>query len=87
LNDQEAQWLKRAAEVTGRTKSDLMREAVRKLAIEKIPVEEDPLWQLIGLGGEDSSSPGDLSINHDKYLVQFQMEDDGKLPRSQPPDQ
>jgi hypothetical protein len=48
------------------------------LAREVIPLEEDPAMKLIGLAGGDTDSPGDLSIRHDDYLIQWQAEDDGR---------
>jgi hypothetical protein len=48
------------------------------LAREVVPLEEDPAMKLIGLAGEDTNSPGDLSVRHDDYLIQWQAKDDGR---------
>ncbi len=53
------------------SKAEALRRGLESLAREVVPVEEDPAWQLIGLMGEDTDSPGDLSVNHDKYLVEW----------------
>lgn len=39
--------------------------------VELSPLEEDPLWQMVGIG---HSGLGDVSENHDEYLVQWRLE-------------
>ncbi len=53
------------------SRAEVLRRGLESLAREVIPAKEDPAWQLIGLMGEDTDSPGDLSVNHDKYLVEW----------------
>ena len=36
---------------------------------------DDPAMQLIGLMGKESDSPGDLSIEHDRYVIQESSND------------
>ena len=62
----------------GISQAAVLRRGLERLAREVIPPEEDPAMKLIGLAGEDTSSPGDLSIRHDDYLVQWQADDDGR---------
>lgn len=57
------------------SQAEALRRGLESLAREVVPVEEDPAWQLIGLMGEDTDSPGDLSVNHDKYLVEWSSND------------
>jgi hypothetical protein len=57
------------------SKAEALRRGLESLAREVVPAEEDPAWQLIGLMGEDTDSPGDLSVNHDKYLVEWTSND------------
>lgn len=49
----------------------LVRESVDRF-LEEIPVEEDPLWDIVGMieGG-----PKDLSEQHDKYLSEWIAEE------------
>ena len=47
--------------------AELVRQGVDRV-LEDVPVEEDPLWNIIGImdGG-----PNDLAENHDKYLAEM----------------
>ncbi|MFQ6101076.1 MAG: hypothetical protein ACE5OS_07550 [Anaerolineae bacterium] len=63
--------LSQLVEKLGVSQAEALRRGLEALAREVVPVEEDPAWQLIGLMGEDTDSPGDLSVNHDKYLVEW----------------
>ena len=47
--------------------AELVRQAVDRLLTE-IPLEEDPLWAIVGLG---NSGAGDLAAEHDHYLAEF----------------
>ncbi len=53
------------------SQAEVLRRGLESLAREVTPVEEDTAWQLIGLMGEDTNSPGDLSVEHDKYLAEW----------------
>lgn len=53
------------------SQAEVLRRGLESLAREVIPVDQDPAWQLIGLMGEDTDSPGDLSVEHDKYLAEW----------------
>ena len=53
------------------SQAEVLRRGLETLAREVTPVEEDTAWQLIGLMGEDTNSPGDLSVEHDKYLAEW----------------
>ncbi|HDQ71725.1 MAG TPA: hypothetical protein ENN19_06465 [Chloroflexi bacterium] len=67
--------LERIVEKLDISKAEALRQGLESLAREVVPAEEDPAWQLIGLMGEDTDSPGDLSVNHDKYLVEWSSND------------
>jgi len=47
--------------------AELVRQGVDRV-LEDVPVEEDPLWDIIGImdGG-----PNDLAENHDRYLAEM----------------
>jgi hypothetical protein len=47
--------------------AELVRQGVDRV-LEDVPVEEDPLWKIIGImdGG-----PNDLAENHDRYLAEM----------------
>lgn len=59
------------AEKLGISRAAVLRRGLERLAKEAIPVEEDPALKLIGLMGEDAKSPGELSTEHDRYLVEW----------------
>ncbi len=50
--------------------AELVRQGVDRVLAE-VPVEEDPLWDIVGLG---DSGLGDLSIEHDRYLTEWETE-------------
>jgi hypothetical protein len=66
------------AQRLGISQAAVLRQGLEHLAREVIPLEEDPAMKLIGLAGGDTDSPGDLSVHHDDYLIQWQAEDDGR---------
>jgi len=51
----------------GVSKTELIRESIQKY-LTALPVEEDPAMGLVGLG---SSGKGDISEQHDKYIVKY----------------
>ncbi len=51
--------------------AELVRQGVDRILVE-VPVEEDPLWDIVGLG---DSGLGDLSVEHDRYLAEWEAED------------
>lgn len=67
--------LSQVVQILGISQAEALRRGLESLAREVVPVEEDPAWQLIGLMGEDTDSPGDLSVEHDKYLVEWSSND------------
>ena len=63
--------LKTLAETRHISLDELIREGVERLLDEtpdETPIEEDPLWNIIGIG---DSGLGDLAENHDKYLAEI----------------
>jgi hypothetical protein len=67
--------LSRLASRLGVSRAEVLRRGLDALARDVIPPEEDPAVQLIGLMGDQSDSPGDLSIEHDRYLIQESCND------------
>ncbi|MDR4507423.1 MAG: ribbon-helix-helix domain-containing protein [Candidatus Brocadiaceae bacterium] len=51
----------------GISKAAIIRESIEKM-LREIPVEEDPAMELMGIGG---SGEGDLSEQHDRYLIKY----------------
>jgi hypothetical protein len=51
----------------GVSKAELIRESLEKY-LNELPLEEDPAMGLVGLG---SSGRGDLSDQHDRYLIRY----------------
>ena len=51
------------------SKAEIIRESLEKY-FKGLPVEEDPALGLIGLG---NSGKGDLSDQHDRYLVRYTL--------------
>lgn len=78
LDEKRAATLIHLAESLDISQSEVLRKGIDLLAEEMLPVEDDPLLQLIGMAGTDTDSPGDLAARHDEYLSQWQEEDDGK---------
>ena len=60
--------LKTLAETRHVSLDELVRGGVDRLLVEETPVEEDPLWNIIGIA---DSGLGDLAENHDKYLAEI----------------
>jgi hypothetical protein len=55
------------SEKLGVSKASLVREGVNKILKEKMPLEKDPAYDLIGLIEEDLNETN-IAKNHDKYL-------------------
>lgn len=55
------------SEKLGVSKASLVREGVNKILKEKLPLEKDPAYDLIGLIEEDLNETN-IAKNHDKYL-------------------
>ena len=66
LEERQDRALRRLAAEEGVSLSELIRRSV-DLLLAQLPVEQDPAWQIIGLG---SSDVNDLGARHDKYLAQ-----------------
>lgn len=56
------------------SKAEIIRRSLNEYLIDAIPVEEDPLMEMIGLAGDDNGLPEDLSENHDAYLTEWERE-------------
>lgn len=73
LDEEQDRWLEERARALGTSKAALVREGIRALRAQEVPLDEEPLLKLIG-DIDDPSGPIDGSINHDKYLVEWEME-------------
>ncbi len=67
--------LNQLAQRLGISQAEVWQRGLESLAREVLPVEEDPAWQLIGLAGEDTDSPIDFSVGHDRYLAEESSND------------
>ncbi len=67
LREDQLRLLRVLAERRGELMAELVRQGV-DLLIEGLPVDEDPLLEIIGLYDSDQ---GDLAEKHDEYLVGF----------------
>jgi hypothetical protein len=67
LRPEQIESLRAIAERRKVSMAELVRQGVDRL-LEDVPVEEDPLWNIVGImdGG-----PHDLAENHDKYLAEM----------------
>ena len=59
----------------GLSQAEVLRRGLDALMRNVIQPENDPAIQLIGLMGDQSGSPGDLSVEHDSYLIQESSND------------
>jgi len=66
LDDWQNAALRRLAKEKNASISELIRRGI-ELLLNQVPVEEDPAFQMIGLG---ASGVSDFSEKHDEYLVQ-----------------
>jgi len=59
----------------GISQAEILRRGLDALARDVIPPESDSAMQLIGLLGEDSDSPGNMSVEHDRYVLEESSND------------
>ncbi|MEJ5308235.1 MAG: hypothetical protein WHX52_00565 [Anaerolineae bacterium] len=50
--------------------AEVLRMGIDALSRATFSVDDDPAMQLIGLLGEQTNSPGDMSVAHDRYIVE-----------------
>lgn len=67
LESHQYQVLKMLARQSGLSLASLVRRSIDRY-LSELPVDEDPALQIIGLG---RSGRGDLSVQHDSYLAEF----------------
>jgi hypothetical protein len=72
LREDQAETLHKIAERRGESVAALVRQGV-DLLLEQLPVEEDPLFDIVGLY---DSGLGDLAEKHDEYLLRL-IQDEG----------
>jgi hypothetical protein len=58
------------ARAQGTTKAALIRRAAQRLVDEEAPVDDDPIWGIVGMG---RSGHGNVSEEHDRILVEDEM--------------
>lgn len=63
--------LERLSEKEGKTIADLILQGIDKL-IAETPIEDDPLWDIVGIGRSDA---GDLALEHDRHLAEIEVAD------------
>lgn len=68
LEQEKYEALKSLAETRHVSVNELVREGVDRLLVEETPVEDDPLWNIVGMFESDVD---DLAENHDKYLAEI----------------
>ena len=68
----QAETLRRIAERRGESVAALVRQGV-DLFLEQLPVEEDPLFDIVGMY---DSGLGDLAEKHDEYIVRLIREEE-----------
>lgn len=71
LRQDQADALRVWAEKKDVSMAELVRRGVDRLLAD-IPLDEDPLWDVVGLG---SSGAGDLALNHDAHLIEQEETD------------
>lgn len=50
--------------------AEVLRLGIDALSKTTLPIDDDPAMQLVGLLGDQTTSPGDMSVAHDRYLVE-----------------
>lgn len=71
VDEEDDRWLEELARKLQVSKAVLIREALRLYEIRQTPVEEDPLWQLVGFI-DDPDGPTDMAERHDLYLMEWE---------------
>jgi hypothetical protein len=71
LRQEQLDALRSLAAKQGLSVAELIRQGVDRVLAET-PVEDDPLWNIIGLG---SSGVHDLALEHDRYLAEIENRD------------
>lgn len=71
LRPEQLDALRLLATKQGISVAELIRQGV-DLLLTEIPVEDDPLWGIVGLG---NSGVHDLALEHDRYLAEIEEAD------------
>ncbi len=71
IPEEQYAWLRRRARAEGKSVGQLVREAIERLGGhagvgELPPLEEDPIWEIVG--AFEGPSPYDASVRHDEIL-------------------
>lgn len=74
LGEDEERWLEEQAAVRSTTKSALIREGIHALQSAGPFSDEAHMLKLVGHIKGDDSGPNDFSIDHDKYLVEWEFQ-------------
>jgi hypothetical protein len=76
LPEWQYRFLREQASHTGQSIAGLIRKLIEKEAqIVQRPVEEDPIWEVVGIG--QGGPPYDVSERVDEFLYRVQSEDNG----------
>lgn len=70
LEPELAESLDRLARQRGMARAEVIRLAARQLLAEELPIEEGPIFGIIGLGRSGAS---DVAERHDDYLVESEI--------------
>jgi hypothetical protein len=71
LEDRHLIFLNQLMQELGISQTEVLQRGLESLVREIL----DPVWLLIGLAGEDADGPDDLSVEHDRYLVEQSSND------------
>jgi len=74
LEPDDDEWLEQRSNMDGTTKSALIREGIRALRAQDVPLDQEPLLELIGMLGPDIEGKTDVAENHDKYIFEAELE-------------
>lgn len=74
LDEADDRWLEEQAAAHSTTKAALVREGIRALRSNEVPLEDEPLLKLIGHIQGDDEAPNDVSVRHDQYLAGWELE-------------
>jgi hypothetical protein len=73
ISDDEDRWLEERARQKGTTKSALIREGIEALR-EQDAADIEHMLSIIAMADYDPDGPGDGSVKHDHYLMQWEDE-------------
>ncbi len=60
--------LDRLAQRRRTTRADLIRLAARRFVAEELPLQEDAIWRIVGVG---DAGPENTAVEHDRVLAEL----------------